>query len=385
MSSGYNFDDIRPYRDEEVQSVLQRLSKDPVFRKVLLQVFKTDEEVDKILSTFPNINSVNDFQKNYSYLGFSKIAEGTTKGLTTGGLDHLEKEQSYLFISNHRDIILDSGFLNIEMLDNGLNTTEIAIGSNLLIYQWIEDLVKINRSFVVKRDIPVKQMLEASKTLSAYIRQTISSHGDSIWIAQKEGRTKDGNDQTQIALLKMLNISNGNDFVTGFNELNIVPMGISYEIEPCGAEKVNEMIQRAKNPDFRKTQEDDLFAMAHGLKANKGRVHFSFGVPIKLDPQDFTGKNKNQQFKALKVLIDRRIYKNYKLWPNNYVAHDLKHNSDRHSAFYTQKEKQEFIGLMHDRLSQYNIDNEEGQLRFIDMYAMPLINFKKHFGSLVKK
>ena len=172
------------------------------------------------------------------------------------GLEELDKNQRYLFISNHRDIILDSALLNVEMHASGFSPTEIAIGSNLLIFPWINDLVRINRSFIVKRNIPVKQMLTSSKLLSQYIRHMITCGSDSIWIAQREGRAKDGNDITQPALLKMLNMSNSDGFFEGFRELKIVPMSISYEIEPCGNEKVAELKKRQIDPNFQKTERD---------------------------------------------------------------------------------------------------------------------------------
>jgi 1-acyl-sn-glycerol-3-phosphate acyltransferase len=199
--------------------------------------------------------------------------------LTSSGLENLDKSKSYLFISNHRDIILDSAMLNYLIVLEGMNTTEIAIGNNLLIENWIEYAVKLNRAFVVRRNLPAREMLMASKKLSEYIRRNITKKNNSVWIAQREGRTKDGFDKTQIALLKMLNLSNINEFGEGFKELQIVPISISYEIEPCGISKVNELYKK-NTEGFEKTQEDDLRSMGHGLVNPKGRVHFAFGKPI---------------------------------------------------------------------------------------------------------
>ena len=224
--------------------------------------------------------SIEVFQDKFVVPLINRILASSSHGLTMNGLEELDKNSRYLFISNHRDIILDVALMNVEMHASGFRSTEIAIGSNLLVYPWINDLVRINRSFIVKRNIPVKEMLVSSRHLSSYIRQLITRGADSVWIAQREGRAKDGNDMTQPALLKMLNMSNGNGFFEGFRELRIVPMAISYEIEPCGNEKVAELKKRQSDPNFQKTEKDDMMSMVSGLSNQKGRIHIQFGKQI---------------------------------------------------------------------------------------------------------
>lgn len=383
MQSESLFDDIRPYRDEEVPAVMQRLIKDPQFDKVLLTLFDTPEKVAEVKIGLSNLRSVRDFQGGYIVPLLQRIIKNSTDGVTLGGLEHIDPNKNYLFISNHRDIILDSAFLNGLLFEKGLKATEIAIGSNLLIYPWIKDLVKVNRSFVVKRNIPVKQMLEASKVLSEYIRTTIAGNGDSIWLAQREGRTKNGNDQTQVSLLKMLNMSNENSFANGFEELNIVPLAISYEIEPCGNEKVAELLCRQNDPSFQKTEGDDLWSMGSGLKNHKGHIHFQFGKPV--DGADMKkialAGNNNKCLKALAERIDQCIYRNYKLWPNNYVAYDVLNNTDKYQVHYTEADKTAFLSLTHERLKLVDADREDAMILWLEMYATPVVNAEQSAGD----
>ena len=226
---------------------------------------KSEEELAHMREALLSTKTIEVFQDKFVVPMINQILATSSDGLSMQGLDDLDKNQRYLYISNHRDIILDSALLNVKMHASGFSPTEIAIGSNLLIFPWINDLVRINRSFIVKRNIPVKEMLASSRHLSSYIRQMITKGSDSIWIAQREGRAKDGNDSTQPALLKMLNMSNSNGFFEGFKELKIVPMAISYEIEPCGNEKVAELKKRESDPNFQKTEKDDLMNMVSGL------------------------------------------------------------------------------------------------------------------------
>jgi glycerol-3-phosphate O-acyltransferase len=376
MEPGHEFDDIRPYRDEEIPEVMDRLVKDPVFEKALSNLYKSKEAVEKVKYLLSRTCMVDDFQTNFMVPYLENIIRTSTTGVTVGGLGNLDKEKSYLFISNHRDIILDAALLNYEIHKSGLRTTEIAIGSNLLIRQWITDLVKLNRAFVVKRNIPVKQMLEASKNLSDYIRHTITNNGDSIWIAQREGRTKNGDDKTQSAVLKMLNMSNGGTFEKGFNELNIIPLSISYEVEPCGNEKVAELLMRQSNPDFKKSEQDDLWNMVSGLNNQKGRIHFQFGQPIEgLDAMGASG-NKNVALKKLAECVDNCIYENYRLWPNNYIAYDELNETDKYKNNYTESDKKAFLGLTHERLQLVHADRADAMELWLKMYSAPVDNFE---------
>jgi len=203
------------------------------------------------------IKSVREFQSEVIYPYVKEILRTTTKGITHSGLDYLNPNEHYLFISNHRDIVLDSAILNTILVEQNFDTTEIAIGDNLLIYPWITDLVKLNKTFIVNRNLPVRQMMESSVRLSTYIRQTLTERKQSIWIAQREGRSKDGDDRTQVSLLKMINMSAKEDFASNFSKLNIVPVSISYEYDPCDYLKALEFQMKRDNPEYKKSEADD--------------------------------------------------------------------------------------------------------------------------------
>lgn len=373
-----DFDEIRPYYDNEIPEIMIRLSADPVFNRVLRNTFGDETKIQEIKEAMLQIRDVEAFQIKFMVPFLENILKSSTEGLTVGGLEYLKKDESYLFISNHRDIVLDSALLNVEMYKFGYKSTEIAMGSNLLIYQWIEDISRVNRSFIVKRNIPVRQMLESSKLLSSYIRQTITKNGNSIWIAQREGRSKDGLDMTSPALLKMLNMSNKGKFVRGFQELNIVPMSISYEIEPCGNEKVAELLKRQCDPGFQKTERDDLLSMVSGLKNQKGRIQIQFGTPISRTALKSLSKegNINDRLKRLADYVDKQIYINYKLFPNNYIAYDLYYNCNKYIDQYTIEEQRLYIELTHQRLKLVNEDREEAMQLWLKMYSTPVCSFE---------
>ena len=373
-----DFDEIRPYRDEEVPEIMSRLLVDPVFTRVLHNLFVEETKIQEIRDAMTRTKDVESFQLTFMVPFLERIISSSISQLTIGGLENLEKDKSYLFISNHRDIVLDSALLNVEIYKHGFKPTEIAIGSNLLVYQWIEDVSRVNRSFIVKRNIPVREMLRSSHLLSEYIRQTVITNGNSIWIAQREGRSKDGLDQTSPALLKMLNMSNKRKFVRGFQELSIVPMSISYEIEPCGNEKVAELLKRQADPDFRKTEKDDLLSMVSGLKNQKGRVHIQFGNPINRSALKSLSKegNINDRLKRLADYIDYQVYTNYKLSPNNFIAYDLYYNCNSYIDNYTVEEQRSFIELTHQRLKLVDEDREEAMQLWLKMYATPVYSYE---------
>lgn len=374
------FDEIRPYRDNEIPEVMNRLLADPVFTKVIQNIFIEESKIQGVRYKLSQTRDVESFQVNFMVPYLENILVNSTNGLTIEGLEHLDKNRSYLYISNHRDIVLDSALLNVEMYKFGYKPTEIAIGSNLLVYPWIEDVSRVNRSFIVKRDIPVRQMLQSSQLLSNYIRQTIFNNCSSIWIAQREGRSKDGLDLTSPALLKMLNMSNKQKFEEGFKSLSIVPMSISYEIEPCGNEKVAELLRRQQDPDFHKGEKEDLMSMVSGLKNQKGKIVIRFGKP--LDEEVLSAlsntENLNDHLKHLASYLDEQIHKNYQLFPNNYIAYDLYYNCNKYIDQYTTEQQSFFIDLTHQRLKLVNEDREEAMQLWLKMYAMPVYSLESY-------
>lgn len=374
MISESEYDDIRPYYDSEVPEVIERLIKNDDFLKFALQLFP-DLSREKIEASLSQVKTVDDFQSMFIVPLADNIIKNTTKGISIEGLDKLDKNESYLFISDHRDIILDSALLNILLYRNNFSTTEIAIGSNLLIQPWISDLVKLNKSFVVKRNASVRDMLVNSNQLSSYIGYALNSKKSSVWIAQREGRTKDGDDRTQQSLLKMLQMSGSKTFSEHFKALRIVPVAISYEYEPCDALKSRELFLKETEVGYKKTPKDDLLSMLKGMINEKGRVHFRVGKPISemLDVIEEMDDSRDK-FKALAELIDYKIHKNFKLWPDNYIAFDILNHTDEYQDHYTDEEKDLFLKHMDKKLGTVDGDRERLKEIFFEIYANPVKN-----------
>src|SRR5690554_359720 len=370
----YNFDDIRPYTDQEVKQKIKLMVKDPAFDRVLMHLFKSRPKVEMVKLQLRAVREIRQLQGTFIYDLLSWIINKTSDGLTCTGLENLDKTKPYLFISNHRDIILDAALLNMLIFDKGMNTTQVAIGNNLLLYEWIEHAVKLNRSFIIKRNLPPRELLESSKKVSRFIRKSITEDNLSVWIAQREGRTKNGHDKTQESVLKMLNMSNTRSFSEGFNELNIVPVAISYEIEPCGLAKMKELIKK-EHYGQKKTNKDDLKSMSMGIFNPKGRMRFAFGKPITVQPSDASSSDqKNQQIKELAGLIDKQIYSNYKLWPNNYIAYDMLMQEPLFKDKYTPHEKKIFKLMIEQAMIHIDFPITDIQERFLKLYANPVIN-----------
>lgn len=374
MENIFDFDPIRPYRDDEIHRVFERLTREQRFLK-LLQFLFPNVPTDAFVAKLMHISSIREFQSEVIYPFVRHIIQTTTQGLTSSGLDRLDPKKQYLFISNHRDIVLDPAILNIVLHEHGFETTEIAIGDNLLIYPWITDLVKLNKTFIVKRNIPVRQMMEASTLLSNYIRQAITRRGQNIWIAQREGRSKDGDDRTQVSLLKMLNISGSVDMESDFKELNIVPVSISYEYDPCDYLKAYEFQMKRDVEGYQKTQNDDLNHMATGLRGRKGRVHFAFGTPLSGLGDILKGAHKNEQLALVAEKIDGQIHDLYRLWPGNFLAHDILHGNQDYRKQYTDEDKVNFMEYIHEHISRIESDEEFIFQTLMEMYANPVINF----------
>ena len=308
------------------------------------------------------------------------VAKKTTFSLTISGRSRLpEGKPACTFISNHRDIVLDASFLNVMLYDVGYGMTQVAIGDNLLIRPWIKTFVRLNNSFIVKRGVSVRQMLEVSDTLSAYINHTIKDTKESIWIAQREGRAKDSNDQTQPSVLKMLCMAGGKDIIGNLKSLNLVPVAISYEFDPCDYLKAQEFQLKRDNPEYHKTQRDDLLNMETGILNNKGRVHFTISKLIneQLDQLD-PNMNRNELFAAVASIIDKEIYRHYRFYPNNYVAYDLLSGTRRFSDHYGLKDKKAFEEYLQKQLDKIVIPNKDENFlrkKILEMYANPLKNF----------
>ncbi len=378
MNIPAEFDEIRPYTPEELPQVYEELIADPAFRKVVNHLYP-QVPFEFIAAKMRQCRTNLDFQMAFCYDFIKGIAAQHCTSLTMDCSSIPDKTSSYTYISNHRDIILDSAFLSTLLVDKGMNTVEIAIGDNLLVYPWIKKLVRINKSFIVQRALTMHQMLESSQRMSRYIHYAISEKHESIWIAQREGRAKDSNDRTQDSVLKMLSMGGEGNFVSRLKSLHIIPVSISYEYDPCDFLKAQEFQQKRDNPNFKKTSQDDLFNMKTGLSGYKGRVHFQTGNPLNqflntLDPS----LSKSEQFALVSDYINRNIYANYRFYAGNYVAYDLYKNESRFHEHYTNDEKKTFETYLSGQLDKIQLRDKDIPFlreKILAMYANPLINY----------
>jgi len=374
----FNFDEIRCFNNEEVHDVLERLSNEKQFMKVLSTIYPLlpKEVIKQRLMSFHSNYS---FQKEMVYPFLQYLEANMTKGIDLNGLNKIDQSKPYLYISNHRDIILDSAFLCGKLIEKEMDTVEVAIGDNLLIYPWIEDLVRVNKSFIVKRGLSARQVLESSQRLAAYIAHTIIDKKQSIWIAQREGRAKDSDDRTQESLLKMFNMSGTESFTENISKLNVCPLSISYEYDPCDFLKAKEMQQRRDNPCFKKQPQDDLINMQTGVMGYKGKVVYQITGDINRDLLHIAAKttNRNEQIELTAELIDRRIHANYTIYANNKIAYDLLRNDNQFEKEYSIIEKLDFEKYLSMQISKIDIENKDEDFlkhRLIEMYANPLVN-----------
>lgn len=372
------FDDIRPYHDEELPAVYEELIADPAFQKAVSSIMP-GVPFEAIAQKMRSCRTKLEFQKAFCYGLLWNIVKECASGLT---IDHSalpDKEKPYTYISNHRDIILDSGFLSILLLDLDMSTVEIAIGDNLLIYPWIKKVVRINKSFIVQRALTMRQMLEASALMSNYMHYTIRDKKQSIWIAQREGRAKDSNDRTQDSVLKMLAMGGEGSVLERLAEMNIAPLSLSYEYDPCDYLKAQEFQLKRDVEGYKKSTQDDLLNMKTGLFGFKGRVHFQVaelinGDLLKLD----ASLPKTELFACVSALIDRKIHANYRLYPGNYVACDLLDGTTTFAGNYSAEEKQTFEDYIAGQLDKISIPNKDVEFlreKLLVMYANPVINY----------
>jgi 1-acyl-sn-glycerol-3-phosphate acyltransferase len=372
MTLDTTFDAIRPFTGDEIPAAAARLGASREFLSLFSRMLGWEEA--RITGMLREVSTPEEFQSRFFGPVNKELIRTTTGGVTLSGLENLRKDTSYLFLSNHRDIILDSSILNTLLLDNGYLYCHSAIGSNLLINEWVTDLVRLNSCFIIERNLSVKEMVTSAGLRSRYIRGLIEENRHSVWIAQKEGRSKNGDDRTQHALLKMFKMSGPKEFMENFRELRVVPLAISYEWEPCDDMKTEEMYLK-NTGEYVKTPEDDMKSMYRGLAERKGRVHFSFGKPVNEELEAIARHpNNGDRVAALAEHLDAVIHRDYKLWPNNYIAHDLLSGSAKFVAFYSDEEKEAFIKTMKQKMDR--LDGHRSILNgiYLDIYANPVKN-----------
>ncbi|MBQ7019040.1 MAG: 1-acyl-sn-glycerol-3-phosphate acyltransferase [Bacteroidales bacterium] len=370
------FDDIRPYNDSEVHPALERIVANPLFSNISKYLFPgMDENLFKqaLLSCYTK----DDFQVKIMSRIVDKVLADTTKGLSYEGMEYFDGGKKYLIVSNHRDIVLDSAIIQLILYKAGAQTTEIAVGDNLITSSFIEDITRCNKMIKVVRSTSPREVYTTSKKLSEYMRCNVSTQESSIWIAQRNGRTKDGADVTEQGVLKMFDMSGSGDFVKDFAELHIMPASISYEYEPCDLYKAVEMYIKRRQK-YVKAEGEDLNSILTGIMQPKGRVHIQFNEPVTLQEiEDAAQLDKNERFKALGAAMDRKILANFKLWPNNYIAYDMLNGDGRFAGKYTVEEKEAFEGYVTDKLGKAGIEADMDELReiFLSIYANPVVSY----------
>ena len=375
------FDAIRPFYDAEVNEAIVSSLNHPMMKA--LMNFSFPEVEDSVWKEqLKKTHSIRDFQCNFIYNSVQRVLEKTSDGLTTSGFEKLEKNTAYLFISNHRDILLDTSLLNASLFEHGLVMTASAIGDNLVTKSFIKILAKLNRNFLVQRGLTPREMLESSKLLSEYIGQLLLRENRSVWIAQREGRTKDGNDATNPGVLKMLGMgSDEQDLMDYFKKIKIVPVSISYEYDPTDALKMPQILAEANQEIYIKDKNEDFITLMRGVLGPKRRIHIHVGDVInkEMDAIKDEFDNSNKQVQALAQVIDDSILSTYRLWPTNYIAYDIVNQTNTYSHLYSENEKSLF-----ERRLEMRIDHNNPLVlqSFLAMYANPVVNKLKYENAV---
>jgi hypothetical protein len=375
MEEYTKFDDIRAYHDEEIPAAMQRMAADPMLIPAAKFAFPT-LDINTVRAILLQCKTTNDVQKNIMLHAVGSIIKSTINKFTVSGLENVS-DGSHLFISNHRDITLDAMLLQYTLFSNGLPTTDIALGDNLLRAPIVVEICRANSMIRVirKQDVSPREFLENSKHLSEYMRLRIDE-GRSVWIAQGNGRTKDGRDTTEPGLVKMVGMGSDGDFVSVYDSLHIAPIAISYEYEPCGVLKAIELCRRRSDTPYQKSENEDFISILSGIKQYKGNTHFAFCRPIKREALEAIGElPRAEQCKALAELIDRHIRSNYHLFATNYIAHDILHGNRAHADHYSAEEEQMFaahIRMAEATFAEEGVDVDVAREILLGIYANPV-------------
>ncbi|CAH0334442.1 hypothetical protein FVB9288_00023 [Flavobacterium sp. CECT 9288] len=371
------FDAIRPFYDSEINEALHDVVNHPMMKALMNFTFPdVADEVWK--EQLKKTHSIRDFQCNFIYQSVQRVLEKSSDGITTSGFENLEANTSYMFISNHRDILLDTTLLNTALFEHGLVMTASAIGDNLVKKSFLKTLAKLNRNFLVQRGLTPREMLQSSKLLSEFMGNLLLHENRSVWIAQREGRTKDGNDETNPGVLKMIGMaSDEKNVMDYFKKIKIVPVSISYEYDPTDALKMPQLMAEANNEVYVKEKNEDFMTILSGALGQKKRIHIHVGTVLdaEIDRIKADNDNSNKQVVALAQEIDDTILSNYKLWPTNFIAYDIVNKTDRYAHLYTENEKSLFERRLEMRIDH---DNPVALDGFLAMYANPVVNKLKY-------
>lgn len=370
------FMDIAPFSDEEASAALTRLSNHPNTKWVSKKIFP-DQPETLLGEILRSIHTVDEFQTIVMCKAIQWVIDSSVTSFTYEGLENLTSIQGkYLAMSNHRDIILDPAFLQFILLNHGLPDTQICVGDNLLKHKSVELLIRSNRMIKVIRGISARELYLSSQLLSRYIREVITSGTSSVWIAQRQGRTKDGVDTTEQGLLKMFDMSGTKDFLQNFKELNIIPISISYEYEPCDILKAREILI-SRTQKYVKSETEDLESIIHGIMQPKGNVHIRFDRPITEEEIELASQgDKNDRYQSLRHTIDRRIIEGYRLWKTNYMAYDIVNGGTKYASEYSAQDMAEFKGYIEYLLGKMEPELNKDDLRdiLLHIYSNPVLS-----------
>jgi hypothetical protein len=368
------FQSISPYTDEEAVVALGKLAEHPLLSQFSCRFFP-DQSPDFLKGILKNIKSIDEFQVLVMSRFVEWVLEHTVTSFTCDGISNIDPEKKFLALSNHRDIIFDPAITQLVLFRNNIPLTEIAVGDNLVSSPTIEYLLRSNRMIKVIRGITARELYLSSQMLSKYIRLNITNQRSSIWLAQRQGRTKNGYDITEQGLLKMLDMSGGSDFQKNFEELNIIPMSISYEYEPCDILKARELVISRKHK-YVKAEGEDLNSILVGIQQPKGNVHLNIGTPLTSEEiAEAAQCDKNDRYQQIRHAVDRRVIEGYKLWKNNYIAYDILNEADKYAHMYDASDAEHFKAYMQKQLDSVEpeIDREDLRRIFLDIYANPVV------------
>lgn len=370
-----DFDSIRPYNDSEVNEKLIQYNDSSVFKKLVAHIYPTWTP-KTIARRTKNINSAQGFQELLIFPAAKAAIDRSTEQFTISGLDNIDTEDNYLFISNHRDIVLDSTLLYYVLNQNGYKPGQVAIGDNLLSSELVTDIVKMNRTFIVKRNLPVREMIEEAKLLSRYMRYVLTEKKDSCWISHREGRTKDGNDRTNPGVLKMIAMDCNDNKMEYLKSIKIVPVSISYEYDSCDTLKAAELSEIELTGSYKKDGTEDMKSIITGVTQQKGRVHFAFGEVLSEKFFNFKSDKIQDQFKELSDKLDDQIHQNFRLFPGNYIAADMLRKNNSYADKYNAWEEEKFMKRLKEKLDlrKGKEDFEVYRRILLEIYANPVFN-----------
>ena len=368
------FESISPYSDAEAAEALSKLAEYPVVTQVS-QHFFPEESPDYLKNILKRVNTIDEFQTLVMQKVVRWVIDHTAHNFSYDGIANIPTDKKFLALSNHRDIILDPAITQLILKTNGFPMTEIAVGDNLITSKAIEYMIRSNRMIKVVRGISARELYLSSQLLSKYIRLNVTEGRSSIWLAQRQGRTKNGYDITEQGLLKMLDMSGSKDFQQNFEELNILPMSISYEIEPCDILKARELVISRKHK-YVKQEGEDLNSILVGIMQQKGNIHLNIGTTLTSEEIAEAAKcDKNDRYQLIRHAVDVRVIEGYKLWKNNYLAYDIANHTFKYSDMYTQEDVEKFVAYMEHQLDtvEKEINREDLRRIFLDIYANPVV------------